>query len=452
MENYVTFKGRINKISENNRIIIKNIISSFTIKGVALIISLFTMPAYIRYFDNQEVLGLWFTMISMISWILTFDLGIGNGLRNHLVSAIVKRDYDEIKGYISSSYFCIATIIIASIIIGIGAFNKVNWNNIFNIQSNIISNKVLSDTVIIIFIGILIQFLLKLITSILYALQKSAYINFINLVNSIIILIYVICAKTKSIEYNLISLAIVHVLAVNMPLIIATFLVFSKKLKGCFPSWRYFKLKYAKDVMKLGGVFFWIQIMYMIIIATNEFLITWLVDPKMVVEYQIYNKLFTLVGTFFTLALTPIWSAVTKAVNESDFKWLSKLFRVLKLLAICAVVFEFIMIPFLQILMNLWLKEQSLQVNYSYAFVFAVFGSILIWNGVISSIANGLGRLKVQGICFTLAVIIKIPLSAILVSIFGSWIGIIIANIISLSIYCIIEPISLNIYINKNLT
>lgn len=443
------FKNKLINTNENNKAIVYNTIGAFLVKGGALVISLFTMPAYMRYFDSQQILGLWFTILSVLSWVLTFDLGIGNGLRNHIVPALVNKDQIKIKKYVSSAYVVIGAVVLLSIGLSKILFKFINWNIIFNIPHEIVSIKTLNITVGIVFSGIMLQFLLKLITSILYAMQKSALNNFLSLLSSVITLVYVSFANSSDISTNLISMAVVNVLAVNLPLLGATIVVFSKELKGCKPEIKFFEMKYARDVIKLGGIFFWVQIMYMIITATNEFLITWFTAPEMVVEYQIYNKLFTLIGTIFALALTPIWSAVTKALSEQNFTWIKQLYKTLKLMAIIAVIFEVGMIPFLQFGINLWLGDNAIQVNYLYAIVFSIFGSIMIWNGVISSIANGCGELKTQSIFFTIGALIKIPIAWILVGIFNSWIGIILANIIAMSLYSIIQPIWLNKFLNK---
>lgn len=107
------------------------------------------------------------------------------------------------------------------------------------------------------------------------------------------------------------------------------------------------------------------------------------------------------------------------------------------------------MIPFLQFGINLWLGDNAIQVNYLYAIAFAMFGSIIIWNGVISSIANGCGELKTQSIFFTIGALIKIPIAWVLVGVFNSWIGVIVANIIAMSLYCIIQPMWLNKFLSK---
>ncbi len=447
---YTTLKNKLLNINENNKDIINNTIGAFLVKGGSLLVSLFTMPAYMRYFDNQRILGLWFTILSVLSWILTFDLGIGNGLRNKLVPALVSKDQSHIKKYISSAYVAIGAVVIMSIGLSTIVFRYIDWNTLFNIAESLVSKSTLNITVGIVFSGIMLQFLFKLITSILYAMQKSALTNFLSLLGSLITLIYVSVAKSLDISTNLISLAIIHVLAVNIPLLLATFVVFTKELKGCKPELKYFEMRYAKAVMKLGGIFFWVQIMYMIITATNEFVITWFTSPEMVVEYQIYNKLFTLVGTVFTLALTPIWSAVTKALSENNYMWIKKLYKVLKYLALLAVVCEFAIIPFLQLGINLWLGDNAIEVNYLYAVTFAIFGSMIIWNGVISSIANGVGELKIQSVFFTIGAIIKLPIAWVLVTLFDSWIGVILANIMALSLYCIVQPIWINKFLLKS--
>ena len=441
----VIFQGT----NENNKIIIYNTMGAFLIKGAALVISLLTLPAYIKYFDNQRVLGLWYTILSVLSWILTFDLGVGNGLRNKLVPAIVNNDNMLIKKYISSGYFMIGTIVIAITSLSVIIFRFIDWNIVFNISRSLIPERILYITTCIAFSGIMLQFLFKIITSILYALQKSFLTNLLSLLSSIIILVYISKANSEDISVNLIKISIAQVLAVNIPLLIATLIIFSNKLKECKPNIKFLEKSYTKEIMIIGGLFFWVQIMYMIITATNDYLISWFTDPRNVVEYQIYNKLFTLIGTLFLLALTPIWSAVTKALAERNYQWIRKLYSILKMIMIFSIICEFGLIIILQNIIDLWLGPGSIQVNYFYAVIFAVSGSILICTGVFSCIANGFGELKIQCIFYSFGALIKIPLSWVLVEAMNSWVGVVLGSIISMILYCIIQPISLKSYMQN---
>lgn len=440
----------IKSFDKKDKTVIINIIISFSVRFVALILALVKMPLYINFFNNDEILGIWFTILSMLTWILNFDLGIGNGLRNNLVKAIETNDEENIKKYISSSYLSIFIVIIIIGIIGFIIIPNVNWNNFFNTSDNLINNMIFVKTMYIILIGLLIQFFLKLINSILYALQKSFYPGLFTLISEILLLIVVlILDKNMVISNKLIIMAISYGICVSLPLLIANATVFLTKLKKYKPSLNFFSFKTAKSILLIGGMFFWIQIMYMIIVNTNDYLITWFVGPKYVVEYQIYNKIFSLVGTLFTLLLTPIWSMVTKALVNRDFDWIEKLYKKLKIITVLAVACELAIIPFLQLAINIWLKSEAINVNYFYALLFAISGSLLIWNGVISTLANGMSKLRVQFYTLTIGVFLNIPLAYLFCRLFEGWIGVVLANVISFIPYCVIQPIFIKKYLKE---
>lgn len=446
------FKKAIHRFqltNSRNKLIIKNITASFLIKGGSLFLALLTMPAYMNYFEDQQILGMWFTILSVLTWMLNFDLGLGNGLRNHLVGAIAENNSVKIKKYISSAYTMIFGIVIVVLIISYIGFPFVNWNTVFNISPTVINSKALLNTVQIVFTGILLQLLLRLITSVLYAMQKSAIPSFLTFISNSILLIFVLTANSGTVEGNLKMLAYANVIAVNLPLLIVSIIIFRSNLKYCSPNIRFFDKKYSLDIIKLGGVFFWLQIMYMLIANTNNILISWLSEPEYVVYYQIYHKPFMLVSTLFALALTPIWSAVTQAIAENDYKWIIRLYSRLKRLVAIVIAGEFIMIFILQVFVNIWLGDRTIDINVKYALVFATVGSMFIWNGVISSIANGIGKLKIQFIFLTLGAIIKFPVAFVLTSLTGAWIGVVASDIFAMLLYCIIQPIWINKYLKE---
>ena len=447
----MSFLRKLRETNENNKIIFKNTISAFIIKGGALFISLFTMPAFMRYFDNQKILGVWFTVLSVLIWILSFDLGIGNGLRNKLVKAIMDNNKLDIKKYISSAYFIIGIFVIVIGFVGYIVSPFINWNAIFNISEELISINTMLIVIRCIFTGILLQFFLRLISSILYSLQKSAINNLLALVTSVLQLIFVLLAPSYSPEKNLIMLSFFYIIFSNLPLLIVTIIVFTTKLKDCFPRIRYFHKTYAMSVVKLGGLFFWCQILYTIIVNTNDFFITQYTSPEFVVEYQIYNKLFSLPGMLIMLTLTPIWSAVTKSIVENNFNWLAKLYKTLKKVALLAVIAEFLIIPFLQIIINLWLGSKAIQINYLYALSFAIFGGTFIYQSVFSTVVCGTGNMKLQSVCYSIGVIFTLIFIHYGMQIFNTWIIVVISNAIILIPYCILQQISLNRFIKFNM-
>ena len=387
---------------KKDKVILKNVIFSFIIKAMAIILVLVKIPMYMKYFKNSEILGIWFTILSILTWIFNFDLGIGNGLRNKLVKPIEDKNFKEIKKYVSAAYISIFIVIIIIGMFGFLIISVVNWNEFFNTTSNLISNLIFEKTMTIILIGLLIQFFLKLVYSIFYSMQKAFYPGLINFISELSLLVIILLLNNDvSLDKKLLSIAIYYSLCMIIPLLISNIILFATKFKKSIPSIKSFSFRYAKSILIIGGLFFWIQIMYMIIVNTNEYLITWFVGPKYVVEYQVYNKIFSLIGTLFTLLLNPMWSMVTKALNNNDYLWIKNLYSRLKRISFFAMLCEFLLILFLQNLINIWLGNDSIDINYSYAILFAISGSLLIWNGVISTIVNGMGKLKVQFIFMT---------------------------------------------------
>lgn len=441
-------KRLLEKVKQEKTLSI-NILGAFIIKGASMILSLFTMPAYMRYFQDNVVLGIWYTMLSVLTWITMFDLGIGNGLRNKLAESLAVGDKKQAKEYISSSYIIISAVSVVLIILFTALNQFINWNSFLNVSEESIGREVLRQGMAIIVYGIFLRFILGLINSILYALQKSAINNLLVLISNVAILIYVSVAPTGDVKTNLISLSYWQVVFTNLPLVIATILVFTHSLKGMFPRVSFFKKQKAKSVLNLGVVLLWLQVVAMIVLSTHAFLITRFVGPEQVVEYNIYYKVFNSIASSVVLALTPIWSAVTKAQAEKNYPWISKLYKVLFALPGITLVLGLIALPILQWFFNFWLNQNAITVNYLKALAMVLFNVMFVLHYVNTNVNNGLSLFKPQMIWMTVGALLMIPLSKMLCAVTGDWTGVILACSLSIMPYEIIQPIISLKYLHK---
>lgn len=407
-----------------------------------MLLSLLSMPLYLRFFDDNIVLGLWFTILSVLNWILNFDLGIGNGLRNNLTEAIVVHDYKKCKSLISSAYFMLGALSIVVYIICIVASLFINWNSFFNVSTELVSNRELTIDIVIVLSGIIISFLLRIVNSIIYALQKPAINNFIHLLTSVFIVCFLVIAPSRTVEQNLRNISLAYSLIINIPLLLVTVLVFTKSiLKDCKPHPSYISKTASKSVMSLGIVFLMLQILYMIITVTNEWFIGKFFGTQYCVDYQVYYRIFSIFSTIFTLALTPLWSAITAAKASKNYNWIKKLVRLLYLIVLAFSILQVLVIPFLQEIVNFWLKDNAIAIDKTHSLIFCIYSIMFLWVGVQSTIVSGLGRLKVQLIWYTFAVFFKIAFIIILSRIGGSWIIVILGTILGLVPYSIIQPL-----------
>ena len=151
------------------------------------------------------------------------------------------------------------------------------------------------------------------------------------------------------------------------------------------------------------------------------------------------------------LALTPVWSAVTKAIAEKDYLWIKKLIRVLLRLSLVATLVEFLIIPFLQPVINVWLGNEAISVNYFYAFCFALFGSSMVFQSAISTVANGTGQVRTQAICYAMGILVKLLTIHFGIAMTNNWIVIILANAIILFPYCIVQYLQIKRFIDHEI-
>jgi O-antigen/teichoic acid export membrane protein len=143
------------------------------------------------------------------------------------------------------------------------------------------------------------------------------------------------------------------------------------------------------------------------------------------------------------LVLLPIVAAVTKAYAEGKINWIKKMRSLLYCLAGVAFVIQILLAVFLQPIVNFWLVDKAITVNYSVAAVF-VFASIVgMWVSVQSAIVTGLNRLNLQLVFFLLAVPFKILLIVIGSRNGASWVIVVLATGLCLLPYGIVQPFAI---------
>ncbi|MBE6619151.1 MAG: hypothetical protein E7593_05770 [Ruminococcaceae bacterium] len=440
------------RLEENEKIIAKNVLITFAVRGAGLLLSLFSTPLFLRFFNEDKgVLGVWYTLLSVLSWFMTFDLGIGNGIRNKLVHAFTKNEKLEAKKIISSGIFSNVVVTAVLIVVGTVLIGILDLNKFLNISEQTISPEVLKRSAYVVFIAIMLRFLLTIVHAVFYAMQASAVNNLLSLCSSVLQFLFVLLFRCDTPGQALLSLAVAYLITANAPTILSGIIIFATKLKWCIPSVKCIEKQHVRGVMGIGAVFFACQIMFMLIMNTNEAVISNLFGPQYTTEYTFYFKITSLISTTLTLAMTPIWSIVTKSIAEKNYIWTKKLYGILKLVGLAAAALEFLLIPFLQFIMDVWLGKGTVTVDYGTAFAFACFGSVFVYIGILSTIVCGMTRMKLQTISYVIAMVMRFALIFVLAEFVESWNLVIWCTTIVLLPYCIIQHIDLDIYFNKKI-
>lgn len=421
--------------------VLRNIGASVVIKGASLLLGLLLLPAYLRLFQDSAALGTWFAVSGTLSWVLNFDFGFGNGLRNKLVPCVAKSDFVEARRYIASTYMATAAVVGVFGFLAWVILPHVAWGQLFNVGESVIANDLLTRAISILLLGLFLQLLLRTVLAVLYAMQRSAIPSFLALVTSASIFLYVSYAPSMPTGELLIALAWVHAVAAGLPLLVASFYLFGFSLKGYAPKFQDFRMGHARVVMELGLKFFAAQVAFMLLSNANPFLISVFSSPRDVVDFQIYSRPFAIVSGVYTLALTPIWSAVTEAAFLRDSSWIRLLYKRLIVLSVVGTVCAFVGALLLPTFVELWLGDSAIDIDIGVSLVFAASASVFFWNASLSSLANGLGILRLQIFALSGGAVLKVLFSWLTVSASQDWVWIVASDVVALLPYLVLQPI-----------
>jgi len=384
----------------------KNIVASFFIKGLSIIIGFLLVPMTLNYLDPTKY-GIWLTLSSIIGWFVFFDVGLGNGLRNKLTEAFAIKDYKLAKTYISTVYLSIILIIgvVYTIFFTINPF--LNWAALLNTTTDMA--KELGWVALIVFTFFSLGFVLKLIGVIFIADQLPAYNNIFNPIASLIsfISIYII---TKISYGSLLYISIVYSVAPVIVLIIASFYFFNGKYKSIKPSLKSVDFKYFKPLAGLGIKFFVLQISVLIIFSTDNMIIAQVLGPAEVTPYNIAFQYFGIPMMAFSILLSPFWSAYTEAITVKDFRWIRSSINKLIRISLLIVVGVIIMIAASKYFYSIWVGDK-VHIPFILSAFMGFYVIMRTQSMVFGNFINGVGKIKLQMYYTIFAMAINIPLS-----------------------------------------
>ena len=288
----------------------KNILGMLLIKICNIIINLAYVPLLINSL-NQDRYGIWLTITTIVSWIAFFDIGLGNGLRNKLAESIACKDEINARKYVSTTYGAMGILCFLFFIIEACIVPFCYWNSLLNAQS--IPNGELTLLMLWVLSSLAFQMLLKLLNSVLYALQKPALSSLILMLSQLFAFIGIFIYTNVCNEVSLLKLGMIISMAPVVVLMIFSLILFRKMIPQYMPTPSFFESSKIKENVILGSKFFWIQLTTLLLFQSNNLIIAHTCGNTSVAEYNIAYKYIGLIEMAFMIIMTPFWSAATDA-------------------------------------------------------------------------------------------------------------------------------------------
>lgn len=444
----MNFLKILNSKDKRTATVKKNIIASFAIKGVSIIVSLLLVPMTLGYVSS-ELYGIWLTLSSVMMWLSFFDVGFTLGLKNKLAEAIALNNWEKGKSLVSTTYFMMILIFVPICIALELLIPCVNWADVLNVSRQY--NSEISKVLYILVAFFCLQMIVNVLTSVVAAYQQVALSNAFPVIGNILSLI-AIWFLIHFCPPSLISLAFAISAMPIVVLIISSVILYHKKFKLVSPNIKYIDKKEVSSLFGLGAQFFLIQIQSIVLFQSTNILISNVSGPESVTSYNIAYKYMGIAMMAFNIILTPLWPAFTDAKTKNDFNWMRKVYKKMSILYVYSVFVMIIMAIIAPWVYNIWIGTKA-DISYIMTLFVCIYVIIQNWDGLQVNLINGIGTVKLQTYVTTLGLFLHIPLSLYLGKVLHlQALGVISSMIFINIIYSIFFTLQINKILNKKAT
>ena len=216
---------------------------------------------------------------------------------------------------------------------------------------------------------------------------------------------------------------------------------FGSELRYLQPGWRVSQFSTLRHFGSLGLSFFVVQVAWAVIFTTTNLLITRLLGPTYVTQYDIAYKYFGLLPMVFGLLLTPLWSAFGEAYHRDDADWIRKTLRRMRLIWVLMTGGQVVLVAASGFVIPLWVGG-VVTVSLPLAFTMMVYYSLYTYGGLYVNLLNGIGQVKNQVWTSVIASLLLVPLTYGLVSVAHlGLVGVLIAVMVCSAYSVVIAPL-----------
>ena len=424
----------------------KNILASFFIKGLDSLIYLMLVPVTLDFLNPYEY-GIWLTLSSILMWINTFDIGLGNGMRNKLAEAMATNNRELARAYVSTTFIMLIVLMSITIFVGSIFGTFINWYKILGVPMDMIPH--IDSIVYVSFVLFCTNFVFKFIGNVYLGMQLPAVNNLLVTVGNLLalVVIYLLTFFTKG---SLLVVAVVYSSAPLVVYLLAYPITFKKIYPFLSQSFKFFKKAYFSSLFNVGIQFFILQISNVVLFACTNLLISHLFGPENVTPYNIAYRYFSLILMLNNLIMAPIWSATTDAYVKCDLTWIKKTRLTVTKILWVGVITIGIMLLISKFVYHIWIGQQ-VEIPFKLSVLIALYVCILMWSISYSSFINGFGKLKLQTINSVVFAIIFFPLSIGFGKAFGIY-GVLVSMCIINLLPLVINKIQYDKIVNQQAT
>jgi O-antigen/teichoic acid export membrane protein len=382
---------------------------------VGLATSFISVPLVIGYLGSERY-GMWITMSSLVAALGPLDLGIGLGLLTVISDAHGRDDRATARRAIATAAAMLTLIGAVAAVIFALTYPAIPWARIFNVVSPTAAAEA-GPASAVLFAAFALGLPLGIIGQVQLAYQ-SGYISsawaIAGNVGSLMALIAVISLRG--------SLPVLVVALTGVGLVAAAvngWFLFRRQRPWLMPRRRDVELSTARPLLRTGALFLVLQLAGLAGYQLDNLVIAQLLGARMVQEYAVPAKLFTLAPTLLSFALTPLWPAYRESLARGDGAWVRRTLRRSILLAAAVnLPSSLVLVVAAPLLLHLWVGG-AVHPTLLLLLGLGTWAMMNTLNGPFAMLLNGANVVGFQAACSVAMAIANVTISILLVQRIG---------------------------------
>ena len=394
-------------------------------RAITVATSLISIPLTYRYLGAERY-GIWMVLTSLIGAMTFADLGIGNGLINAISEAHGKDDHELARRHLTSALILLVAIAAVVCSVGLASYPFIPWTHVFNVKSDAIAAEG-AKAFLVLFLWFVANIPLGVVSRTQAGFQEGYWSQAVAAAGSILSLAALLVVVV--VKGSLPLLVFASTFGMILSVCANAFVLFSRR-PWLLPHLESFHAESAKRILRLGVMFFALQIAASLGYNSDNIVITQILGVAAVSVYAVPQKLFSVVSILVGIGLGPMWPAYGEAFARGDTEWVRRTFwasfrwSVTAVGPVCALL---VLIGPTVIGMAM---GRSLQIPLSLFIVLGVWATVATASNAMSVLLNGASVLRGQTIVAVIAGSSNLALSIFLTRRFGV-IGVCLGSIIS---------------------
>ncbi len=394
-------------VQTRTRRLASGIASSLVSRGIGLLAPLVLIPFALKSIGVERY-GLWTAAASLTAIALFTDLGLGNGLLTRLTSTYASGNAKLARQLTASAYAMTAIIaltlatLVAVIVPLTGAARWLDSGSTVPISE---ANAIL----ILCLLAFAVNIPITLIQRVQYAYQQVTYSNLWVAAASIAsVVAFVLLTECG---FNATVAIAGAVFAVPLVGLLNTLVFFGFQRRDLSPAKTWPQLTYAKNLLRLGGLFFVLSVLTSISLNIDPLLISRQLGLEATAEYAVGWRVASTLGLIVTLVNLPLWPANGEALARGDTAWVKRITTRMIIISSALVLLSgLVLLGPGRALIDAWLGTTTVRPSTALLVALVVWNLLLAATSPVMMVQNSVGLLWPQITGWGVFLIVVVPM------------------------------------------